>query len=98
MNLEGIVRVNRLFADCDRKIGEIMEPEHEAVQYGDDQEQIAMLAMRLNMIAVPVVDDQGSLIGAVPPEALFDILRAEHMEDMQRFAGMALHERGQQSH
>jgi len=93
-HLEGIVRVNRLFADCDRKIGEIMEPEHEAVRYGDDQEQIAMLAMRLNMIAVPVVDDQGSLIGAVPPEALFDILRAEHMEDMQRFAGMALHEKG----
>ncbi len=93
-HLEGIVRVNRLLADCDRKIGEIMEPEHEAVRHGDDQEQIAVLAMRLNMIAVPVVDDEGSLIGAVPPEALFNILRAEHMEDMQRFAGMGLHEKG----
>jgi magnesium transporter len=71
-----------------------MEPEHEAVRRGDDQEEIAILAMRLNMIAVPVVDDDQRLIGAVPPEALFRILRAEHMEDLQRLAGIASHERG----
>jgi magnesium transporter len=92
--LEGIVRINDLFADGERRIVEIMEPEHEAVRYGDDQEQIAVLAMQLNMIAVPVVDDDERLIGAVPPEALFKILRAEHMEDLQRLAGIAPHERG----
>jgi magnesium transporter len=92
--LEGIVRINDLFADGERRIAEIMEPEHEAVQCGDDQEQIAVLAMRLNMIAVPVVDDDKRLIGAVPPEALFKILRAEHMEDLQRLAGIAPHVEG----
>jgi magnesium transporter len=92
--LEGIVRINDLLADGERRIAEIMEPEHEAVRRGDDQEEIAVLAMRLNMIAVPVVDDDGRLIGAVPPEALFRILRAEHMEDLQRLAGIASHERG----
>jgi magnesium transporter len=92
--LEGTVRINDLFADGERRIVEIMEPEHEAVQCGDDQEQIAVLAMRLNMIAVPVVDDDNRLIGAVPPEALFKILRAEHMEDLQRLAGIAPHVEG----
>jgi magnesium transporter len=92
--LEGIVRINDLLADGERRIAEIMEPEHEAVRRGDDQEEIAILAMRLNMIAVPVVDDDQRLIGAVPPEALFRILRAEHMEDLQRLAGIASHERG----
>ncbi len=92
--LEGIVRVNDLFADCERQIGDIMEPEHEAVRYRDDQEQIAVLAMQLNMIAVPVVDDDERLIGAVPPEALLKILRAEHMEDLERLAGIAPHEHG----
>lgn len=92
--LEGIVRINDLFADGDRQIWEIMEPEHEAVGLADDQEQIAVLAMQLNMIAVPVVDDDGKLIGAVPPEALFTILREEHMEDLQRLAGIAPHEEG----
>lgn len=92
--LEGIVRINDLLADGHRPIVEIMEPEHEAVRPGDDQEEIAVLAMRLNMIAVPVVDDHERLIGAVPPEALFKILRAEHMEDLQRLAGITAHERG----
>lgn len=92
--LEGIVRINDLFGDGDRRIAEIMEPEHEAVRSEDDQEQIALLAMQLNMIAVPVVDDRDRLIGAVPPEALFRILRAEHLEDLQRLAGIAPHRHG----
>lgn len=93
-HLEGIVRINDLFADGDRPIGQIMEPEHEAVRVEDDQEAIALLAMKLNMIAVPVVDDNGRLIGAVPPEALFRILHNEHMEDLQRLAGIEPHEHG----
>lgn len=43
-----------------------------------------MHTIQLNMIVVPVVDDE-RLNGAVPAEALFDILRAEHMEDLEMF-------------
>lgn len=92
--LMGIVRINDLFGGGAARIGEIMEERHEAVRPGDDQEDIAQLAIRLDMIAVPVVDDFGQLIGAVPPEALFRILRDEHLEDLQRFAGIASHEHG----
>lgn len=92
--LEGVVPIADLFAGEDRRIGEVMEPEHEAVRQHDDQEQIAILAMHRNMLAIPVVDDDGRLMGAVPPEALFRILRAEHMEDLQRFAGIVAHEEG----
>lgn len=90
--LSGIVRINELFAADDRLIGDIMEPKHAAVRCGDDQEQIAMLAIDLSMIAVPVVDDENQLIGAVPPESLFRILRNEHMEDLQRIAGITAHQ------
>jgi magnesium transporter len=72
----------------------VSAPEHEAVSCEDDQEEIAILALKLNMIAVPVVDDAGILVGAVPPEALFRILRDEHMEDLQRLAGITPHEQG----
>ena len=92
--LEGIVRINDLLAENECAIGEIMEPEHEAVRIDDDQEQIAMLALDFNMIAVPVVNTDNKLIGAVPPEALFGILRAEHMEDLQLLAGITPHEQG----
>ncbi len=92
--LEGIVRINDLFASSERRIGEIMEPEHKAVRTGDDQEKIALLAMELDMIAVPVIDANNKLVGAVPPEALIRILRAEHMEDLQRLAGINAHDGG----
>jgi magnesium transporter len=92
--LQGIVRINDLFADGQLRIGDIMEPEHEAVRLDADQEEIAGLAIRLNMIAVPVVDRNERLIGAVPPEALFRILREEHMEDLQLIAGIAVHDDG----
>ncbi len=92
--LEGIVRINDLLAEHAARIGDIMEPEHEAVRPADDQEQVALLAMDLGMIAVPVVGDDGTLIGAVPPEAFLRILRTEHMEDIQRLAGIKLHDEG----
>jgi len=92
--LQGIVRINDLFADGQLRIGDIMEPEHEAVRLDADQEEIAALAIRLNMIAVPVVDRNERLIGAVPPEALFRILREEHMEDLQLIAGITVHDDG----
>ena len=95
--LMGIVRINDLLGEKAKRIGDIMEEEHEAVRPGDDQEEIAQLAIRLNMIAVPVVDDLGQLIGAVPPEALFRILRDEHMEDLQRFAGISAHTEGSEA-
>jgi len=92
--LQGLVRINDLFAADQSQIGDIMEPEHESVRLDADQEQIAALAMRLNMIAVPVVDRNERLIGAIPPEALFRILREEHMEDLQLIAGITTHDEG----
>ena len=92
--LMGVVRINDLFSNSQRLIYEIMEPEHDAVGLTADQEDIASLAIRLGMIAVPVVDDDQKLVGAVPPESLFRILRNEHMEDLQRLAGIAVHDDG----
>jgi len=72
--LIGVVRINDLFSNSQRLIHEIMEPEHDAVGLTADQEDIASLAIRVGMIAVPVVDEDQKLVGAVPPESLFRIL------------------------
>ena len=53
-----------------------------------DQEQVASLALKERVTAVPVVDAELRLLGVVPAEALLDILRHEHIEDMQRMAGI----------
>lgn len=88
----GIVRINDLLAaPPEQAIGEIVEEQHGTARFDDDQEHIALLAMEKDMIAVPIVDAAGHLVGAVPPEALLDILRHEHMEDLQRLAGITRH-------
>lgn len=53
-----------------------------------DQEQVASLAISQGLTAVPVVDKAGRLMGVVPPDAMFEVLRREHVEDLHRLAGI----------
>jgi magnesium transporter len=53
-----------------------------------DQEQAASLAISQGLTAVPVVDRDRRLAGVIPPEAIFEVLRHEHVEDLHRLAGI----------
>jgi magnesium transporter len=87
--LLGLARLQELLgADPRRVMSQIMLSPAPAVQPGEDQENIALLAIRHALAAVPVVNDGGQLLGVVPAQALIDILRREHMEDLHRLAGM----------
>jgi magnesium transporter len=57
-------------------------------QIDTDQERVATLAMVHGVNAVPVADDEGRLLGVVPPQALYHVLRREHVEDLHRFTGI----------
>ncbi|GAA4412413.1 magnesium transporter [Quisquiliibacterium transsilvanicum] len=60
-----------------------------AVRLGTDQEHVASHAIAHGVSAVPVVDRDGRWQGVVPPLALLEVLRHEHVEDLHRFAGIA---------
>jgi magnesium transporter len=86
--LLGLVRLPRLFAAAPGAwLAGLME-EVPAVQPHEDQERVATLAIRARLAAVPVVSADRVLLGVVPAETLIDILRREHIEDMQRFVGI----------
>lgn len=53
-----------------------------------DQEAVASLAIVHGLTAVPVVDRERRLVGVVPPDAMFNVLRREHVEDLHRLAGI----------
>ena len=57
-----------------------------------DAEQAAMDVADLHYPAVPVVDDEGRLVGIVRSERLVDVMEAESSEDMLRMQGMNLPE------
>lgn len=55
---------------------------------GTDQERMASEALHHGATAMPVIDEDGRLVGVVGPATLMDILRREHVEDLHRLAGI----------
>ncbi|MEW5791640.1 MAG: magnesium transporter [Pseudomonadota bacterium] len=87
--LQGLVRLRDLFAlPAERPLGEAMDARPPHVRPDEDQERVAVLAIRHRVAAVPVVDEGGRLLGVVPAQALIEILRREHIEDLHRLAGI----------
>ena len=52
-----------------------------------DQEDVARLAARYNLLAVPVVDDANRLVGIVTIDDVVDVIREEATEDILKMAG-----------
>lgn len=50
---------------------------------------MAILALKHNLKAVPVVDKDNRFLGVVPSDAIWETLHAENAEDILRFAGIA---------
>jgi magnesium transporter len=77
-----------LRADDAAILGALMVRDAPRVRPRDDQERVAGAAIRQRATSVAVVDREGRLLGAVPPRALLEILREEHVEDLHRLAGI----------
>jgi magnesium transporter len=87
--LQGLVPLTTLLAQPpDRTMRELMTEPPPAVPPTEDQEHVAGLAYAHEVTEVPVVDGEGRLLGVVPSQALIDILRREHVEDLHRLAGI----------
>ncbi|MEO7985370.1 MAG: magnesium transporter [Gemmatimonadales bacterium] len=54
-----------------------------------DREDVARLISKYNLLALPVVDDQGHVLGIVTVDDVIDALIREQTEDVQKFGGMA---------
>ena len=59
-----------------------------SVQTDTDQEEVAKLVARYDILAVPVVDDNNRLVGIVTVDDVVDIFRTEATEDILKMAGV----------
>ncbi len=59
-----------------------------SVQTDMDQEEVAKIVARYDILAVPVVDESNRLVGIVTVDDVIDIIRQEATEDILKMAGV----------
>jgi magnesium transporter len=88
--LDGVVRLTDLvLADPVTSIAQLVDHSYPAVGAREDQEAVARLMQRLELVAVPVVDDERRLVGIVTVDDAMEVLEHEQSEDLARGAGVS---------
>lgn len=87
--LIGIVSVKDLFmAEEDDVIGDIMTTNIISVTTDEDQETVARMFSKYDLLALPVVDKDGRLVGIVTFDDVMDVIEEENSEDVSKMYAM----------
>jgi magnesium transporter len=90
--LVGLVPLKKLIlAEPYTRLSEIMNRDVISVPVGTDQEEVAKLVRKYDLLSVPVVDVQGRLIGRITHDDIVDVMEEEAAEDISHMAGIASH-------
>ncbi len=88
-HLKGILSLRDLvLASPEKTLGEIMTRDVVYAHTDNDQEDIARMIQRYDLLAVPVVDREQRLVGVVTVDDVIDILQAEATEDIYALGGL----------
>ncbi len=86
--LIGVTSLRDLFiAEPSARLAEIMETKLIKVSKNDDVEIVAEMMSKYDLIAIPVVDEEGHILGIVAVDDIIDVMEKEATEDMYRIAG-----------
>ena len=92
--LTGVLELSDLvFAGPEKRVRDVMTSDPIFVETGTDQELCAQIMTRYDLLALPVVDREGVLVGAISVEDLVEVARDEATEDMFRMFGIGGEER-----
>jgi len=87
--LEGVVTVkDLLLADPDTEIEELMDRNVVFASTTEDQESVSEKFSDYDLMALPVVDKEGRLVGIVTVDDIIDVMEQEATEDIEKMAGM----------
>lgn len=87
--LEGVVTVkDLLLSDDDTVIEDIMDTNIIFATTTDDQEEVSEKFSDYDLIAIPVVDKEGCLVGIVTVDDVIDVMEQEATEDIEKMAGI----------
>lgn len=88
--LEGIVSLrNLILSDYTLKVKDIMKKDIVYANTHQDQEEVAHMFKKYDLIAIPVVDLEDRLTGIITVDDIVDVIEQENTEDFQKMAAMS---------
>ena len=78
-----------ILSDTDHRIGDLVKPAAASVLPEADQEEVGHMIARYNLASLPVVSDEGVLLGRVTFDDVIDVIEAESTEDLLLFSGVS---------
>ncbi|MET0633816.1 MAG: magnesium transporter [Xanthobacteraceae bacterium] len=91
--LKGTVALDRLLrTKRPVPIAELIDEELRPVQVADDQEEVARLFERYDLVSAPVVDENERLVGVITFDDIVDVIEEEAEEDIKALGGVGREE------
>ena len=88
-HLVGLISVkDLLLADDDDKISDIMETNIISVHTHEDREEVVLMFTKYDLLALPVVDKEGRLVGIITIDDAVDVMHEENTEDIEKMAAI----------
>ena len=78
-----------ILSDTEHRIGDLVEPTVASVLPEADQEEVGHMIARYNLASIPVVSDDGVLLGRITFDDVIDVIEAETTEDLLLFSGVS---------
>ncbi|MGQ0793957.1 MAG: magnesium transporter [Deltaproteobacteria bacterium] len=70
------------------QVGELIDPVPVTTTPYVDQEEVANIFKKYDIVSLPVVDEEGRLLGRITADDVLDVITEEASEDIYRFAGV----------
>ena len=88
--LLGVVSLDRLLrTKRPVPVSDLMDAQRHRVRATEDQEEVARMFERYNLIAAPVVDTDDRLVGVITFDDIVDVIEQEAEEDIKALGGVA---------
>jgi magnesium transporter len=88
--LTGVVALDRLLrSKRPVPIQDLFEEDLHPVRATDDQEEVARLFERYDLVSAPVVDDDNRLVGVITFDDIVDVIEEEAEEDIKALGGVS---------
>ena len=87
--LSGVVTVkDLLLAPYETRVADLMDENVIYVSTLDDQEAVANLFQKYDMLSLPVVDQERRLVGIITVDDAMDVMQEENTEDFEKMAAI----------